>query len=50
MKLDVTDQEAQVILAALAAQPFKDVYQLVYKLDQQIKAATQATAAAKVEE
>lgn len=46
LKLEVTEQEAQMLVAALAAQPFKDVYQLVFKLDQQIKAAADKSAPA----
>lgn len=42
MQIEVTEQEAQLLVAVLAAQPFKDVYQLVFKIDQQIKAAQAA--------
>ena len=40
ISLNVTQQEAQTILAALGVQPFNSVYQLIFKLDGQIKAAT----------
>lgn len=37
MNLDVTKEEAQLIVNALSAQPFQTVYQLIFKLDAQIK-------------
>ena len=40
ISLNVTQQEAQTILAALGVQPFNSVYQLIFKLDLQVKAAT----------
>jgi hypothetical protein len=42
IKLNVTGEEAQIIVNALFSQPFGTVYQLVLKLDQQIKASTPA--------
>lgn len=44
MNLDVTKEEAQVIINALSAQPFQMVYQLIFKLDNQIKQQDNTTA------
>ena len=38
--LNVTVNEAQLILAALSKLPFEAVYQTLLKLDAQVKAAT----------